>query len=205
MGANVPKQFLEINGKAIIIHTLEKFKEALPSAELLLVLPETEVQRWKEISKTTEFENISIALGGATRFDSVKSGLSLIEAEGVIGVHDAVRPFVSVKTIQNTFAEAKKSGAAIPVVELKDSIREICNATSKAVERSSYRIVQTPQCFQSQLLFNAYKQPYQVKFTDDASVVEESGHSISLVEGNNENIKITTIEDLKIGEVLIKV
>ena len=204
MGANVPKQFLEINGKAIIVHTLEKFKEALPMAELLLVLPEAEMERWNELSQGTAFENLRVAKGGNSRFESVKSGLSLIEAEGIVGVHDAVRPFVSIKTIQNVFAEAEKSGAAIPVVELKDSIRELGKATSKAVERSAFRIVQTPQCFQSQLLFNAYKQPNQEKFTDDASVVEELGHAISLVEGNNENIKITTIEDLKIGEVLIK-
>ena len=204
MGANVPKQFLEINGKAIIVHTLEKFKEALPMAELLLVLPEAEMERWNGLSQGTAFENLRVAKGGNSRFESVKSGLSLIEAEGIVGVHDAVRPFVSIKTIQNVFAEAEKSGAAIPVVELKDSIREIGKATSKAVERSAFRIVQTPQCFQSQLLFNAYKQPNQDKFTDDASVVEESGHAISLVEGNNENIKITTFEDLKIGEVLIR-
>lgn len=203
MGTTIPKQFLPLKGKAIILHTLEKFKEALPLAELLLVLPKAEISRWNEISKGTEFENIGIANGGETRFDSVKAGLDLIQAHGVVGVHDAVRPFVSTDTIRKTFEEAEKTAAAIPVVELKDSIRRLESDSSIAVDRSMFRIVQTPQCFQTQLLLQAYSHPFQTKFTDDASVVEEIGHNISLVEGNNENIKVTTLEDLKIGEALL--
>lgn len=204
MGKPIPKQFLELNGKAIILHTLEKFKKALPLAELFLVLPETEIPRWVEIAKGTDFEKISIALGGSNRFESVKSGLTLMTGEGLVAVHDSVRPFVSVKTIQNVFNGARKSGAAIPVVELKDSLRKVVGVSSNAVNRSEYRIVQTPQCFRSELLFKAYQQTFQDKFTDDASVVEEMGQSITLVSGNNENIKITTLEDLKTGEVLIQ-
>ena len=203
MGTAIPKQFLEINGKAIILHTLEKFRKALPSAELFLVLPEAEIQRWNEISKGTEFEKINIALGGTTRFDSVKSGLTLLKGKGVVAIHDAVRPLVSVETISAVFAEAEKSNAAIPVVELKDSLRVLDGSNSNSVERGNFRIVQTPQCFNFELLAKAYLQSFQQKFTDDASVVEELGQRIVLVSGNNENIKITTSEDLKIAEVLM--
>jgi 2-C-methyl-D-erythritol 4-phosphate cytidylyltransferase len=203
MGTTIPKQFLPLKGKAIILHTLEKFKEALPLAELLLVLPKPELSRWQEVAKGTAFENIAIANGGETRFESVKAGLKLIQSDGVVGVHDAVRPFVSVETIIATFKKAQETAAAIPVVELKDSIRRLESNNSAAVDRSMYRIVQTPQCFQTNLLLKAYSQPFQSKFTDDASVVEEMGHSIALVEGNNENIKITTLEDLKFGEALL--
>ena len=203
MGTNIPKQFLELKGKAIILHTLEKFKEALPLAELLLVLPKAEIPRWKKIAAGTEFENVQLAIGGNTRFESVKAGLRLIASNGIVGVHDAVRPFVSTPTIQRVFNAAKESRAAIPVIELKDSIRKIDFDDSKAVDRSNFRIVQTPQCFTVTVLKEAYQQPFNKSFTDDASVVEANGIKISLVEGNHANIKITTVEDLKIGEALL--
>ena len=203
MGSTIPKQFLEIKGKAIILHTLEKFKEALPHAELLLVLPETEIPRWKEISFETSFKNIRIALGGKTRFDSVKSGLELINSEGIVGIHDAVRPFVSKETIQAVFIEAKNSDAVIPVLELKDSIRQIEGSSSKSVDRAAYRIVQTPQCFDVKRLKSAYSQTFIEKYTDDASVVESNGVTITLVDGNYENIKITTAEDMKVGRAFL--
>jgi 2-C-methyl-D-erythritol 4-phosphate cytidylyltransferase len=204
MGTTIPKQFLEIKGKAIILHTLEKFKEALPSAELLLVLPKDEIARWHELSVGTEFEKIKLANGGSTRFGSVKSGLNLIQSDGIVGVHDAVRPFVSLKTIQKVFAEAFIAEAVIPVVELKDSIRKIVDGSSVAADRANFRIVQTPQCFNVRLLKEAYQQPFNKGFTDDASVVEANGVGIKLVEGNYSNIKITTVEDLKIGQMLME-
>jgi len=204
MGTTIPKQFLEIKGKAIILHTLEKFKEALPSVELLLVLPKGEMSRWHDLSVGTEFEKIKLANGGSTRFESVKAGLDLIESDGIVGVHDAVRPFVSTNTIQKVFSEASNSEAAIPVVELKDSIRKIVDGSSVAADRSDFRIVQTPQCFNVRLLKEAYQQPFNKIFTDDASVVEAKGVVIKLVEGNYSNIKITTVEDLKIGELLME-
>lgn len=203
MGTTIPKQFLEIKGKAIILHTLEKFKEALPSAELFLVLPKDEMARWHELSVKTGFEKIKLANGGSTRFESVKAGLDLIQSDGIVGVHDAVRPFVSIHTIQKVFSEAFTSEAAIPVVELKDSIRKVAGNTSAAADRANFRIVQTPQCFSVSLLKEAYRQPFNKIFTDDASVVEANGVAIKLVEGNYSNIKITTVEDLKIGELLI--
>ena len=120
MGTIIPKQFLELKGKAIILHTLEKFKEALPLAELLLVLPQAEIYRWQEIAAGTDFENIQLANGGSTRFESVQAGLHLIASNGIVGVHDAVRPFVSIETIQRVFNGAKELNAVIPVIELKD-------------------------------------------------------------------------------------
>jgi len=203
MGATVPKQFLEIKGKAIILHTLEKFKEALPLAELLLVLPKSEMPLWQEISGGTTVENIKTTSGGDTRFESVKAGLRLIGSEGVVGVHDAVRPFVSIETIQAAFNTAESTGTAVPVVDLKDSIRKVNSDQSVAVNRSNFKIVQTPQCFDVDILKKAYRQEFNTSFTDDASVVEADGIKVSLVMGNYSNIKITTVEDLKVAEALI--
>ena len=203
MGATVPKQFLEIKGKAIILHTLEKFKEALPLAELLLVLPKSEMPLWQEISGGTTVENIKTTSGGDTRFESVKAGLRLIGSEGVVGVHDAVRPFVSIETIQAVFNTAESTGTAVPVVDLKDSIRKVNSDQSVAVNRSNFKIVQTPQCFDVDILKKAYRQEFKTSFTDDASVVEADGIKVSLVMGNYSNIKITTVEDLKVAEALI--
>lgn len=203
MGSTIPKQFLEIKGKAILLHTLEKFKKALPQAELFLVLPKSEFSRWNEISVGTDFETIKVAEGGEHRFASVKAGLSLIQESGIIGVHDSVRPLVAEETIRDTFAAAEKHGAAIPVVELKDSIRKIDEESSEAVNRKDYVLVQTPQCFHSEIIAKAYQQEYSENFTDDASVVEQNGGRIQLVKGNYSNIKITTVEDLKMAEFLL--
>jgi 2-C-methyl-D-erythritol 4-phosphate cytidylyltransferase len=197
MGAKIPKQFIEINKKAILQYTLEKFTKALPEAELLLVLPANEIDRWKKISKGSPYENLRIAHGGKTRFESVKAGLELIQEEGLIGIHDAVRPLVSVSTIQGALNAAAIYGAAIPVVNLKDSIRIVEELQSRAVDRTCYRLVQTPQFFKSGLLKTAYQQEEKEYFTDDASVVESSNFAIHLVEGNAENVKLTTAEDLE--------
>ena len=203
MGVEIPKQFLAINGKAIIIHTLDKFNQALPSAELVLVLPENEVDRWNALSKDTEFVNVKVMIGGSSRFQSVKSGLSMVPNNCLVAVHDAVRPFVSSETIKRVFHAAKQKNAAIPVIDLKDSLRELSGENSIAVDRSKFRLVQTPQCFKSTLLKRAYEQADQPSFTDDASVVESLNEEVSLVEGNYENIKITTIDDLRIAEVFL--
>lgn len=203
MGGDTPKQFLLLNDKAIILHTLEKFSQALPTAELVLVLPKNEISRWEELSRNTSFENIQIAVGGESRFESVRSGLSLIPAEGVVGVHDAVRPFVSINTIRRIYSAAVKLKTAIPVIELKSSIREIKGENSEAVNRDSFRLVQTPQCFHSVLLKRAYEQQYNSAFTDDATVVEAIGETLNLVDGDQRNIKITTVEDLKMAEVFL--
>ncbi len=203
MGKEIPKQFLPLHGKPILFHTLEIFKKTIPNLKIILVLPKDEVQRWKNLSKNTAYQAIPIALGGDSRFDSVKAGLSLIK-EGVVGVHDAVRPLVSPSTIINAFKTAEKRGSAVPVIPLNDSIRKIEGKNSRAVDRTSYCLVQTPQCFKYDLLQKAYQVDYTPSFTDDASVFEAAGHSVQLINGNVENIKITTVKDLKIAEVLMR-
>ena len=150
--------------------------------------------------------NIEVVEGGETRFQSVKNALALLKKDVIIvGVHDAARPLVSIQTIQNAFVAAAKDGAAIPVIDMNESLREVsANNDSKAVDRTKFKIVQTPQCFKTAILTEAYKQPYTSLFTDDASVVEKSGHKITLTEGNKENIKITYPQDIGIAQLLLK-
>ncbi|KAA3650281.1 MAG: 2-C-methyl-D-erythritol 4-phosphate cytidylyltransferase [Bacteroidetes bacterium] len=199
MGTEIPKQFILLNGKAILLHTLERIAEEIEIENIILVLPESEIDRWVALSSGTKFENLKCALGGATRYDSVKSGLKLIDKDALVGIHDAVRPFVSQNTIASCFKMAEEKGSAIPVVELKDSIRRVFTGTSRAKDRTKFRLVQTPQCFNAARIKAAYEKPNKGNFTDDASVYEEAGNRIHLVEGNNENIKITSPEDLKIA------
>lgn len=202
MGSEVPKQFLPLNGKPILLHTIDKFKQALPEARLVLVLPKNEIARWKVMSFDSPYQEIELAEGGANRHESVKSGLSLIK-EGLVGIHDAVRPLVHEETIKNAFNQAEEKGSAIPVVPLKDSIRKVENNHSKSVDREQFYLVQTPQCFQVDSLKLAYEQAFNPSFTDDASVYESAGNEVYLVPGNDANIKITTPEDLKIAAALM--
>jgi len=205
MNADIPKQFLEIQGKPILMHTLEVFRRYDASMELILVLPSVQIEFWEELCKKHAF-NIphQIVSGGQTRFQSVKNGLGTIRFNSLVAVHDGVRPLVSIDTIARCFDEAEKSGAAIPVIDLVESIRQISENESSSVDRSAYKLVQTPQVFESELLKKAYEQEFTPLFTDDASVVEALGTKIQLVEGNRENIKITTEFDLRIAESLIK-
>ena len=205
MNAEIPKQFLEIHGKPILMHTLEVFRRYDASMELILVLPSVQIEFWKELCKKHAFDiPHQIVSGGQTRFQSVKNGLKATRSNLLIAVHDGVRPLVSIDTIERCFDEAEKSGAAIPVIDLVESIRQISENESSSVDRSAYKQVQTPQVFESELLKKAYEQEFTPLFTDDASVVEALGTKIQLVEGNRENIKITTEFDLKIAESLIK-
>lgn len=203
MGTEIPKQFLPLNGKAIILHTIDKFKQALPDARLVLVLPKAEIARWKVMVYDTLYQNIEIAVGGASRFESVKAGLALIEG-GLVGIHDAVRPLVSKQTILSVFQTAAEKGAAIPVTPLKDSIRKVEDEHSVAIDRNQFCLVQTPQCFHAKALKSAYEQAFSPNFTDDASVYESDGQSVSLIFGNESNIKITSPEDLEIAAVLMR-
>ena len=205
MNAEIPKQFLEIHGKPILMHTLEVFRRYDASMELILVLPSVQIEFWKELCKKHAFDiPHQIVSGGQTRFQSVKNGLKATRSNLLIAVHDGVRPLVSIDTIERCFDEAEKSGAAIPVIDLVESIRQISENESSSVDRSAYKLVQTPQVFESELLKKAYEQEFTPLFTDDASVVEALGTKIQLVEGNRENIKITTEFDLRIAESLIK-
>ncbi len=204
MKTSVPKQFLELNGKPIVMHTIEKFKAAIPEINIVLVLANQLTKEWEELCKTHNFKIVhQLANGGETRFHSVKKGLELVPENCVVGVHDAARPLVSIQTIINAFETAKQKGNASPAIPLTESIRLIEKDKNQAVDRNNYCIVQTPQCFNSNLLKKAFLQVYSPSFTDDASVVEAMGEKINLIEGNRENIKITTLQDLIIAKALI--
>ena len=206
MGSDIPKQFLAIKGKPILMHTMECFYEYNSQIRIILVLPEIQVAYWNQLCQQYNFSlPYQLVFGGETRYHSVSNGLSAIsEKEALVAVHDGVRPFVSLKTIADTFVEAEKNGSAVPVIDCVDSVREIQSSTgdSFAKDRSSLKLVQTPQTFRISILRRAYSLPYTPLFTDDASVVEALGEKIYLTEGNRENIKVTTSFDLKIAEVL---
>lgn len=204
MGGDIPKQFLPIGGKPVLMRTLERFHEYSKDLQIILVLPKAQQNYWQQLCEEYNFKiEIRLADGGETRFHSVQNGLSLIpdDTEGVVGVHDGVRPFVSVDVIRACYDTARTRQSAIPVTPVVETLRHI--PTQKNVLRSDYCLVQTPQCFDIQLLKAANKQPYSDNFTDDASVVEAYGHEVTMVEGNRENIKITTPFDLKIAETLL--
>lgn len=204
MGADIPKQFLPIAGKPILMKTLERFYSYNKNIQIVLVLPQTQQEYWRSLCKEYDF-NVphKVANGGETRFHSVKNGLEAVDKSAeLIGVHDGVRPFVSLQVIEDCYKEAQKSGAAIPVIDVFETVRHIKEGISATVPRNEYKLVQTPQVFNAELLRNAYTQPFTDFFTDDASVVEAYNHKIELVSGNRENIKITTPYDMKIAEVL---
>lgn len=204
MQSKLPKQFIELMGKPILMHTLEVFYGYDSEMQIVLVLPESQFDYWNELCEKHAFAvPHRIAAGGSTRFQSVCNGLSLAPDEGLIAVHDGVRPLVATSTIHACLAEAATSHAAIPVTEVVESLREIKDSSSIAVNRANYKLVQTPQVFDAQLLKQAYLQPYKEGFTDDASVVEAFGAKVSLVPGNRENIKITNPNDLKIASTLL--
>ena len=234
MGSDIPKQFLPIGGKPVLMRTLERFRAYSSALQIILVLPEAQQDYWRQLCEEYHFDvEHQIANGGQTRFHSVQNGLALVpdDAEGVVGVHDGVRPFPSIEVIRNCYETARTAKAVIPVTPVVETVRQLISNglhDSRTVPRDEYRLVQTPQTFDIQLLKAAYKraqnqvnlssaereqarpevkaanrQPYNDGFTDDASVVESYGYAITLVEGNRENIKITTPYDLKIAEILI--
>ena len=217
MGGDIPKQFLPIGGKPILMRTLERFRAYSETLQIILVLPEAQQDYWQELCKQYEFQvDYQIANGGQTRFHSVQNGLVLVpdDAEGVVGVHDGVRPFPSIEVITRCYETARQTKAVIPVIPVVETVRQILpsnqsnpkavsNPSSITVPRDQYRLVQTPQTFDIQLLKAANRQPYNDGFTDDASVVESYGHPITLVEGNCENIKITTPYDITVAEAII--
>ena len=208
MGGGIPKQFMEIGGIPVLMRTIIRFREYSERLKIILVLPHDQQDFWSSLCQKHHF-NIphQVVDGGATRFDSSKNGLNAIpdDAEGVVGIHDGVRPFVSVEVIDRCFETARDEYACIPVLPVTDTLRYIDQqGGGKNVLRSDYRIVQTPQTFDIALLKQAFNRPYQESFTDDASVVEALGCQVQMVEGNRENIKITTPFDLVMAEALIK-
>lgn len=204
MGGEIPKQFLPIGGKPVLMRTIEAFHSYDTSIHVILVLPVSQQEYWKELCCTYKFElPHDIADGGQTRFHSVKNGLALVEGNGTVGVHDGVRPFVSQEVISRCYSEAEVKHAVIPVIGVVETVRRLDDTESVTVPRDQYRLVQTPQVFDVALLQKAYQQEYAEMFTDDASVVESLGVRVHLVEGNRENIKLTTPFDLKLAEMLI--
>ena len=222
MGSDIPKQFLPVGGLPVLMHTIKRFREYSQEMQIILVLPEAQQDYWHNLCKEYAVDGeYMLANGGETRFHSVKNGLDMIpdNAEGVVGVHDGVRPFPALEVIDRCYKTARETEAVIPVTPVVETLRHIVNvncdnvavnnaAVNKAtvnsitVPRNDYRLVQTPQTFSVSLLKKAYQQPYNDNFTDDASVVEAMGRSITLVEGNRENIKITTPFDLTVAEAL---
>jgi 2-C-methyl-D-erythritol 4-phosphate cytidylyltransferase len=200
----LPKQFLELNGKPIVIHTLEAFFRYSEKIKVVLVLPEDDFPIWDELVKKHSFNrSMILQKGGDTRFQSVKNGLDKIEGSGLVAIHDGVRPLVSADIIGASFRLAAVHQSAVAAVRLKESIRMTDQDNTKAVDRSRFRLIQTPQTFDIGLIKQAYKLKEDASMTDDASVAEKSGHTISLFEGSYENIKITTQEDLVIAEALL--
>lgn len=204
MGAVIPKQFLELVGKPVLMHTIERFKAFNEAIEIITVLPENQLRYWYELQKKYSFTvPQTLVKGGSTRFYSVRNGLKFVNVPGLVAIHDGVRPFVSIDTIKRCFETAEKLGNAIPVISLSDSIRMLTDQGSVPVDRRQMRLIQTPQVFSSALIKKAYKQNYRPEFTDDATVLEINGGKINLVEGNRENIKITNPEDLLISKALL--
>lgn len=205
MGSDIPKQFLPIGGYPVLMHTLEAFYTYNPSIHLILVLPISQQFYWRELCIKYHFSlPHDIADGGETRFHSVKNGLALVD-EGLVGVHDGVRPFVSQEVIVRCFDNAREKKAVIPVIGVIETVRHLTSYGSETVPRENYKLVQTPQVFDVLLLKRAYEQTYVDGFTDDASVVEAMGEQVFLVDGNRENIKITTPFDLKLAELLCSI
>lgn len=201
----VPKQFIELAGKPVLMHTFTAFEKYDPEIKFVLVLPQNQTEQWKDLCKKHAFTTkYKLAKGGQTRFQSVKNGLELIPDEGIVFIHDGVRPLVSVKTIENCYRMALEKGNALPVVPVTESLRMTDGKSNKAADRSKFYLVQTPQTFATSLIKDAYNQSQISAFTDDASVLENNGHSINLVEGNRENIKITYPEDLAIAKVWLQ-
>ncbi len=206
MGANIPKQYLSLGGKPILVRTIEKFL-AITDCQIVLAISEGATHFWDEIKEEyfANEERIRMVFGGDTRFQSVKNALDSISTEsGLVAVHDAVRPFVGSQLIQDCFEMASQLGNAVPCVDSKDSVRFVDGGMNKAVDRAFVKLVQTPQTFTLQVLKKAYAAPYESFYTDDASVVEHGGYTINLLMGEYSNIKITTPEDMRVGELLLE-
>ncbi len=206
MGTEIPKQFLELGGIPVLMHTIHKFYDAFPDIKVKLVLPEVQQAYWEKLCQRYSFTlSHDVVNGGKSRFQSVKNGLdSISSTDGIVAIHDGVRPFVSKEIILKSFAVAIESGNATAAVAMKDSIRVVEEGISRAVDRSAYRIIQTPQTFKLDLIKKAFETPELSGFTDDASVFEKAGHKIILIDGSYENIKITTPEDMILGEALLR-
>lgn len=204
MGTEIPKQFLQIHKKAVLFYSLRKFSSVNKDIQIIVVLPENHISTWNEIIKKQDISiPHEIVAGGKERFDSVKNGLEQIQEEGIVAIHDGVRPMVSEEVIKKAYQHAEIYGNVIPAIKVSESIREIKIDKNQPVNRDNLRLIQTPQIFRVSLIKKAYQQNYSNEFTDDATVLEAMGENINLIEGNPENIKITTPNDLRIAKALL--
>ncbi len=205
MKSPVPKQFTELHGKPLLMHTFRAFSEYDEAFKFILILPEKEIETWEKLCKKHHFQTPhTVVPGGETRFHSVKNGLNQIDEDGFVFIHDGVRPLVSSQTITNCYSEALKNGNAIPVIPPAESIRQVIGNQNRPVDRENLFLVQTPQVFRVSMIKKAYEQDYSKHFTDDASVLESAGNSIFLTDGNRENIKVTWASDFVVAEALLK-
>ena len=204
MGADIPKQFLLLKEQPVLMYTIQNFFNYDSSIEIIVALPKEQFSYWSDLVLKHRFNVVhKVVAGGQSRFHSVKNALAEVDKEGLVAIHDGVRPLVTHETIERCFQMAGEKGNAIPVVDIVESIRELKGENSKAVDRSKYKAVQTPQVFKTNLIKEGYNQEFSPFFTDDASLVEAMGHTIFLTEGNRENIKITTKSDLVIAEFFL--
>ncbi len=204
MQTELPKQFLPLAGKPLYYYATQVFLQIFSDIEVILVVSRTCPFRHEELTDCFEGRRqVRVVTGGATRFESVKNGLAAIGDEGLVFIHDAVRPFISKNFLMQLQEEAMLYGNAIPCIEVQDSLRKVQGAENVTVRRDEYRAIQTPQVFDAKHIKQAYEQPFGEAFTDDASVLEAAGYKINLVGGLRENIKITTPADLKYAEWMV--
>ena len=202
MNSDVPKQFLHLNNRPILLHTIKKFSHF---DKIILVLPEKKIDYWNQLCQKFNFnKNYILVKGGKNRFYSVKNGLEKINEKSIVAIHDGVRPLVSKHLIDNLISQTKEKNGVVPVVPVKNSIRKVKGLNSIFINRDDLYQVQTPQCFISSDIKDAYNQEFTKKFTDDAVVFEANGGKISTILGEEKNLKITTIEDLKIANIFMQ-
>ena len=206
MQSTTPKQFIELGGSPILMRTIKAFHQYSKDIDIILVIPDEQFALWHKLVEKHLF-NISCRLvkGGKTRFESVRNGLQVIENEGLVAIHDGVRPFITAQIIDQCYKSAEENGSGVAVVIPKDSIREVTESGNNSVNRSHYRLIQTPQTFKLSIIKQAYSSTEDGGFTDDAAVAEHAGFKISLVKGDYRNLKITTPEDLKIAQALLEI
>lgn len=201
MRSDIPKQFLLLGGRPVLMHTIDAFHASLHSPEIIVVLNTDFHQYWKDLCAAHHFTTPhNLIAGGEQRFHSVQNGLKLIEEPSIVAVHDAVRPCISNEVITAAYDQAQKTGNAVVAVKSRDSVRQIIDGVTKSVNRDDIYLIQTPQVFKSEILIKAYEQEFRSEFTDDASVVERSGVEIRLIEGDAKNIKITYPEDILVAQ-----
>lgn len=205
MKSAIPKQFLELEGMPVLMRTITRFYSYDEHMSIIVVLPALQTTEWQRLCEKHAFSvKHQVTTGGETRFHSVKNGLNLIHTSGIVAIHDGVRPLVSRETIQRCFETAHRLGNAIPCIPVHETVRQVSDSESKTIDRSTLRLIQTPQVFDVELVKKAYESPYSQKFTDDASVLENLGENINLVNGNRENIKITEPSDLILASTFMK-